>query len=101
MFSLTHHSTKNLIADTGASENYIDSNTPANNKIINNNPLQVKLPNGEVLHSTHTELLHLPGIKEEATQAHPTSTDDVRTADEATLTDEQRIPFPHDHDMSL
>ena len=70
MFSLTHHSTKNLIADTGASENYIDSNTPANNKIINNNPLQVKLPNGEVLHSTHTALLHLPGIKEEATQAH-------------------------------
>ena len=39
--------------------------------------------------------------QENATQADPTSTDDVRTADEATLTDEQRIPFPLEHDMAL
>ena len=39
--------------------------------------------------------------KDDASQADPMSNDDVRTADEATLTDEQRIPFPHEHGMVL
>ena len=39
--------------------------------------------------------------QENTTQDDPLSTEDVRTADEATLTDEQRIPFPQEHDMSL
>ena len=39
--------------------------------------------------------------EEEADSADPTSLDDMRTADEATLTDDQRIPFPHEHDSAL
>ena len=39
--------------------------------------------------------------QENADQADPASTEDSRTGDELALTDEQRIPFPHEHDVVL
>jgi hypothetical protein len=43
---------------------------PVHNKLIATLPIAIHNPNGEVMHSTHTAELHLPGLPLAARQVH-------------------------------
>ena len=71
MFRLTHHNnTSILIADTGASDHYIDSKTPNYKNTDTKCPIRIALPNGSFLQSTQTTHLPLPTLKEEEVKSH-------------------------------
>jgi hypothetical protein len=43
---------------------------PVHNKLLATSPIAIRNPNGEVMHSTHTAELHLPGLPLAARQVH-------------------------------
>ena len=64
----THHA----IADSGCTGIYIPETTPCINKISTHpsNAVQVHVPNGATMHSTHTATLPIPTLPPQAGKAH-------------------------------
>jgi hypothetical protein len=59
------------ILDTGCTATYITNDTPHTNKKTAQQKQIVSLPNGDIMHSTHTALLQLhPALPEAACTAH-------------------------------
>eukprot|EP00804_Cyclotella_cryptica_P001830 CCRYP_018403-RA/>CCRYP_018403-RA protein AED:0.65 eAED:0.23 QI:0/0/0/1/1/1/2/0/799 len=62
--------TTEAIADSGATAHFLLPNVPINNKRHAEHPLNITLPDGEVIQSTHVGNLNLPGLGDAATLAH-------------------------------
>jgi hypothetical protein len=58
------------ILDSGTTGHYLLLTAPCHNKQPVTHPLQVKLPNGHTIDSTHTCELNLPGLPLQARKAH-------------------------------
>ena len=58
------------VADTGIMGYYLTLDSPCNNKQQAFHPLLIQMPNGEIIASTHTELLSCPDLPFQAQQAH-------------------------------
>jgi hypothetical protein len=58
------------ILDSGTTGHYLLLDAPCTNKQPTARPLQVKLPNGHTIESTHTCELHLPGLLPPVRKAH-------------------------------
>jgi hypothetical protein len=62
--------TTEAIADSGATAHFLLPNVPINNKRKADHPLNITLPDGEVIQSTHVGNLNLPGLGDSATLTH-------------------------------
>jgi hypothetical protein len=51
------------IVDSGCMGHFLLVNAPCLNKVISQNPLTVRLPNGATMESTHTAALNIPELK--------------------------------------
>ncbi len=58
------------ILDTGTTGHFLLDTTPCANKQTTQQPVQVQLPNGQTIASTHTAQLNIPNLPETATTAH-------------------------------
>ena len=58
------------IADSGTTGHYLKSNSPCVEKQIARIPLPIRMPNGEIIQSSHTALLPQTNIPIEARKAH-------------------------------
>jgi len=58
------------IADSGATAHFLLPNVTISNKRKADRPLNITLPDGEVIQSTHVGNLNLPGLGDSATLAH-------------------------------
>ena len=58
------------IADLGATAHFLLPHVNILNKRKATHPLNITLPDGDVIHSTHIGNLNLPGLNEAATEAH-------------------------------
>jgi hypothetical protein len=58
-----------IIADSGATDNYLSTSCPVKNKRITDEPIQIQNPNGEMMTSTHIGDLDLP-LRPAACRAH-------------------------------
>ena len=56
-------------ADTGASDNYVTTNAPLLDTMINPHPVKIGLPNGQPLQSTHVGNIQL-NVPQKARQTH-------------------------------
>eukprot|EP00804_Cyclotella_cryptica_P025469 CCRYP_011974-RA/>CCRYP_011974-RA protein AED:0.11 eAED:0.08 QI:0/0/0/0.66/0/0.33/3/0/643 len=62
--------TNKAIADSGASAHFLLPNVNISNKRKADHPLNITLPDGKVIQSTHVGNLNLPGLGDSATLAH-------------------------------
>ncbi|KAL7483087.1 hypothetical protein ACHAW6_013637, partial [Cyclotella cf. meneghiniana] len=62
--------TDEAIADSGATAHFLLPNVTISNKRKATHPLNITLPDGEVIQSTHVGNLNLPGLGDAATLAH-------------------------------
>eukprot|EP00804_Cyclotella_cryptica_P011472 CCRYP_016407-RA/>CCRYP_016407-RA protein AED:0.68 eAED:0.37 QI:0/0/0/1/1/1/2/0/374 len=62
--------TNEAIADSGATAHFFLPNVTISNKRKAEHPLNITLPDGEVIQSTHVGNLNLPGLGNSATLAH-------------------------------
>ena len=58
------------VADSGTTIHYITPTTPCIDKKISNNPIPIKMPNGDIIISTHISLLPQHNLPEKARKAH-------------------------------
>ena len=58
------------VADCGTTGHYITPTTPCTDKQIANNPRPIKMPNGEIITSSHITLLPQHNLPEKAREAH-------------------------------
>jgi len=58
------------IADSGATSHFLMTAAPVTDQAIATTPLRVKLPNGTILHSSHTCMLDLPALPPQARKGH-------------------------------
>ena len=58
------------VADSGTTRHYITTTTPCLDKRIATNPIPIKMPNGEIITSTHIALLPQNNLPENARKAH-------------------------------
>jgi hypothetical protein len=65
---LKHNET--ALVDSGWTGHFLLSNAPCFNKILTENPLTVRLPNGQTMKSTHTAILYIPQLIRVAKEAH-------------------------------
>jgi hypothetical protein len=63
-----HHET--AIVDSGFTGHFLLINAPCQKKIKYQNPLRVRLPNGDTIDSTHTTSLDIPELSQAASIAH-------------------------------
>ena len=61
---------KRKITYTGSTENYVSTSTSHTNKKIAIDPIEVTIPNGDTVTSTHTCELNFPSLPKAARQAH-------------------------------
>ena len=59
-----------LLADSGTTGHYLTSTTPCVDKQVTFSPLPIHMPNGEIIHSTHTALLPNQDCPLEARRCH-------------------------------
>jgi hypothetical protein len=59
-----------MIADTGATANYVSIRCPVINKRPTKNPIRISNPNGQVMTSTHEAELDIPVLRLDARRAH-------------------------------
>jgi hypothetical protein len=59
-----------LVADTGATDNYVSISCPVLNKRPTAHPIRISNPNGQVMTSTHEADLDLPTLRLAARRAH-------------------------------
>jgi hypothetical protein len=58
------------IVDSGCTYHFILVNAPCLNKVKSQNPLNVCLPNGATIESTHTSALDIPELNKSASISH-------------------------------
>ena len=58
------------VADSGTTGNYIKPSTPCTDKQTAKNPIPIKMPNVEIITSTHVALLPQHNLPEKACKAH-------------------------------
>jgi hypothetical protein len=58
------------IPDTGCTDHYIQSCTPVQNKRVAVTPINVVLPDGTIMTSSHVATLDITGLPKEATECH-------------------------------
>ena len=59
-----------VVADSGTTGHYITTTTPCVDKQITNNPIPIKMPNGEIIKLTHIALLPQHNLPDKARKAH-------------------------------
>jgi hypothetical protein len=65
---LEHHQT--AIVDSGCTGHFLLVNAPCQHKVKSQNPLRVRLPNGDTMDSTHMASLDIPELSKTASIAH-------------------------------
>jgi hypothetical protein len=65
---LEHHETS--MFDSGCNGHFFLINAPCQNKVKSQNPLRVRLPNGDTMDSTHRAYLEIPELSKSASIAH-------------------------------
>jgi hypothetical protein len=58
------------LLDSGCTTNFLLANAKCSNKKSTTKPLEVRLPNGDTIKSTHTATLNIPSLPQAARQAH-------------------------------
>ena len=58
------------LSDSGASAHFLIEGAPVTNLKIVDNPIRIKLPDGDIILSTHTCNLPIPWLPAEMTEAH-------------------------------
>jgi hypothetical protein len=58
------------LLDSGCTAHFRLANAKCTNKLLAESPLEVRLPNGATIASTHTSTLNLPSLPHAARQAH-------------------------------
>ena len=58
------------IADAGATGHFLMPQVPVKNIKATNNPLEIALPDGKIINSTHTCELDIPSLPPKARSAH-------------------------------
>jgi hypothetical protein len=56
--------------DSGCTVHLLLANAQCKNKLLTETPLEMHLPNGATIASTHTATLNLPSLPQAARQAH-------------------------------
>jgi hypothetical protein len=64
------HLSKTAVLDSGCMGHFLVANAHCLDKATNLQPLQVNLPNGQVIASIHTATIDLPSLSTAARQAH-------------------------------
>jgi hypothetical protein len=62
---LEHHEIS--IVDSGCTGHFLLVNAPCQRKVKSQNPFRVRLPNGDIVDSTHTAFLNIPESKSAST----------------------------------
>ena len=64
------HLVKYALSDSGASSHFLIKGSPAVNVKVAAHPISIKLPDGSIIHSSHTCNLDIPWLPKEMTEAH-------------------------------
>ena len=67
--SCSSHPASIALVDSGTTGNYLTSDAPCNQKTRMHNPVQLQMPNGDRIESTHKALLPLPQLPIKAREA--------------------------------
>ena len=68
--SMCIDSSLEAVADSGTTGDYITPTTPCTNKQTATQPIPIKMPNGEIITSSHIALLPQHNLPDKARQAH-------------------------------
>ena len=68
--SMCNDSSLEAVADSGTTGQYIIPTTPCTNKQTATQPIPIKMPNGEIIKSSHITLLPQHNLPDKARQAH-------------------------------
>ena len=68
--SICNYSSLEAVADSGITGHYITSTTPCTNKQTEIQPIPIKMPNGEIITSSHIELIPQHNLQDKARKAH-------------------------------
>ena len=68
--SICNDSSLEAVADSGTTGHYITPTTPCTNKQTETQTIPIKMPNGEIITSSHTTLLPQHNLPDKARQAH-------------------------------
>ena len=68
--SMCNDSSLEAVADSGTTGHYITPTTPCTNKQTANQPIPIKIPNGEIITPSHITLLPQHNLPDKARQAH-------------------------------
>ena len=68
--NIVHKLDELVVVDTGTTGHYLTPDSPCNNKQLAVIPLPIRMPNGEIITSTHTALLSKTDLSIEARKAH-------------------------------
>ena len=68
--SMCNDSSLEAVADSGTTGHYITPKTPCTNKQTATQPIPIKIPNGEIITSSHIALLPHHNLPDKACQAH-------------------------------
>ena len=68
--SMCNYSYLEAVADSGTTGHYITPTTPCTNKQSETHPITIKMPNGEIITSSHIALLPQHNLPDKARQAH-------------------------------
>jgi hypothetical protein len=63
-------SNSTALLDSGCTVHFLIANSHCKNKVLTQTPLEVRLPNGAKIASTHTATLDIPSFPKAARQAH-------------------------------
>jgi hypothetical protein len=69
-FTPSQLSQSTALLDSGCTAHFLLANAKCTNKVLAETPLEVCLPNGATIASTHTETLNMPSLPHAARQAH-------------------------------
>jgi hypothetical protein len=69
-FTPSPPSQSTALLDSGSTAHFLLANTKFTNKVLAETPLDVRLPNGATIASTHTATLNMPSLPHAARQAH-------------------------------
>jgi hypothetical protein len=69
-FTPSQPSQSTVLLDSGCTAHFLLGNAKCTNKVLAETPLEVRLPNGAIIASTHTAMLNMPSLPHAARQAH-------------------------------
>jgi hypothetical protein len=69
-FTPSQQSQSTALLDSGCTAHFLLGNDKCTNKVLAETPLEVHLPNGATIASTHTATLNMPSLSHAASQAH-------------------------------